>query len=71
MQLKITRLAPAGIWYAIDIGRGTRFAHASVLKRRLLDLGIGDSTIAAVFDMSPKETMTVNVPEKAAHKAAA
>jgi hypothetical protein len=34
----------------------------------LLDLGIGDSTIAAVLDISPNETITVKVVEKALAK---
>lgn len=66
MELKITRQTFDEQVYLIDSGRGGRFVKAPELKQRLLDLGIGDSTIAAVLDISPNETVRLTVAEKAA-----
>lgn len=67
MELKITRLASDERCYLIDSGAGTISAmEASGLKEWLLDVGIGDSAIAAVLDMSPNETMLFTVDKKAA-----
>jgi len=53
--------------YSIDTGNRTRPGiRASDLKQWLLNLGVGDSTIAAVLDMHTNETMTVKVAETAA-----
>jgi hypothetical protein len=66
MQVRITRLSPDDPSYAIDFGNGTRFVTVAELKRRLLDLGVGNSTIAAVLDFGPSQTMTIEVAGKAA-----
>jgi len=67
MELKITRLTPDERFYLIDSGEGSSLGmQASELKGWLLDLGIGDSTIAAVLDMSPNETMLFKVEKRAA-----
>ncbi|MFB3916208.1 MAG: hypothetical protein ACE14M_05735 [Terriglobales bacterium] len=65
-KLEITRLALDESLYSIDTGRGTRFLKAPELKRYLLDLGVGDSRIATVLDISPSENIAVEVPEEAA-----
>lgn len=66
MDLKITCLPFDERAYAIDSSSGTRYVKAPELKQWLLDLGVGDSTIAAVLDIAPNETITVKVAGKAA-----
>ena len=66
MELKITCMPFDDRSYSIDSGSGARFVKAPELKRWLLDLGVGDSTIATVLDISPNETITVTVADKAA-----
>jgi hypothetical protein len=68
MELKITRLQLGdACLYLADTGKGKRSGMPpSGLKALLLDLGVGNSTIAAVLKMSPDETMSVQVTDKAA-----
>jgi hypothetical protein len=66
MELTMTRLSGDEPCYTINIGQAKRFCNAAQLKQRLLDLGVGDSTIAAVLDLGPNEMMTVQVAEKVA-----
>ncbi len=66
MLLKITCLPFDERAYSVDTGSGTRFVRTPELKQWLLDLGVGDSTVAAVLDIAPNETMTVKTAEKAA-----
>ena len=66
MQLQITRLATDERRYSLDTGSGTRSGVRDFeLKRWLLDLGVGDSTIAAVLDIETTETMAVRVAKVA------
>ena len=67
MELTITRLASDESFYLIDSGEGSISGmQASGLKERLLELGIGDSEIAAVLDLSPNESIKLSVADKAA-----
>lgn len=67
MELKITRVASDERFYLIDFGESGHSAmEASGLKEWLIDAGMGDSTIAAVLDMSQNETMLFTVGNKAA-----
>lgn len=67
MQLKITRFPSDDRSYSVFTGNGTRYGVPDFeLKRWLLDLGVGDSTIAAILDIEPNETMMVKVGRKAA-----
>ena len=66
MELRITRLPFDERSYSVDAGTGSRYVKAADLKKWLFDLGIGDSTVAAVLDMSPSETMTVKAREEEA-----
>lgn len=62
MQFQITRLPTDSRTYSVVTADGTRSGLRDFeLKRWLLDLGVGDSTIAAVLDIDPNETMTVQV----------
>lgn len=66
MQLKITRLPSDDRTYSIVTGSGTRYGvQDSELKRWLLNLGVGDSTIAAVLDIEPNESTTLQVAKAA------
>lgn len=59
MELKITRLASDEPGYVIESAEGVALGmEASELKTWMLDIGMGDSTVAAVLDMSPNETMS-------------
>jgi hypothetical protein len=50
--------------YSVELCGGNRPGmSADELKCWLLDLGLGDSTIAVVLDISPGESITVDVPE--------
>jgi hypothetical protein len=68
MELNISRLTfDDARLYLIDSGKGDSSGmQAPGLKAWLLDLGVGDSTIASVLDMSPNESMCVKVTSKAA-----
>ena len=67
MELKITRFFPDDRMYSMASGKVTHsVVDAFALKQWLLDIGFGDSTIAAVLDMSPMETMFFEVANKAA-----
>ena len=67
MELQISRLMTDERVYLIDAGEnGRSVLDATTLKQWLLDIGFGDSTIAAVLDMSPMETMFFEVANKAA-----
>jgi hypothetical protein len=60
MNLKIIRLSSDERFYFIVYDWGSRSGmRASHLKTFLLDIGIEDSTIAAVLNMSPNETMSI------------
>jgi hypothetical protein len=66
MQLRITRLPSDDRTYSIATGSGTRYGVRDFeLKRWLLNLGVGDSTIAAVLDIEPNETTTLQVAKAA------
>jgi hypothetical protein len=67
MQLQITRLPTDERTYSIDTGSETRSVVRDFeLKEWLYELGIGDSTVAAVLDMEPNVTMVLQVADKAA-----
>ena len=67
MNLKITCLSSEERFYLIVSDLGSRLGvPASRLKAFLLDVGIENSTIAAVLDMSPNQTMSVKLVNKAA-----
>ncbi len=66
MLLKITCLPFDERAYSVDTGSGTRFIKAPELKQWLLDMGVGDSTVGAVLDIAPNETITIKIAEKAA-----
>lgn len=67
MELRITQVSSDYPVYQTRLGRrDTRYLRVDGLKKYLLDLGVGDSTIAAVLDMAPNESMTVSVAEEAA-----
>ncbi len=62
MQLKITRLPSDDRVYSVVTGSGKRYGVQDFeLKRWLLELGVGDSTIAAVLNTGPNETRTLQV----------
>lgn len=66
MKLNITRLALDDSLYSVDTGRGTRFLKAPELKHYLLDLDVGDSSIEAILDIAPSETVSLEVLKEAA-----
>lgn len=67
MDLKITRVEFDERFYLMDCGDGgISGMKPSGLKAWLVDVGMGDSTIATVLDMSPNETMAFNIDKKAA-----
>ena len=67
MDVKITRIPSDERFYLIDCGgSGHSAMEASGLKAWLMDVGMGDSTIAAVLDISPNETMLFTMGKKAA-----
>jgi hypothetical protein len=67
MELKITRLSPEDRVYSIATDNGSHYGMQDFeLKYWLLSMGAGDSTIAAVLDAEPHETMTVNLAREAA-----
>ena len=52
--------------YVVVTASGTRYGVRDFeLKRWLLYLGVDDSTIAAVLDIDPNETMAVQVAKAA------
>ena len=65
MKLKVTRFSHADArLYSVEFGGRTRPGMKDAeLKNWLLDLGVGDSTIAAVLDIAPSESITVYIPE--------
>ncbi len=64
MQLNITRLPCDDRAYSIVMGSGTcHGVHDFELQLLLLNLGVGDSTIAAVLDIEPNETTTLQVAD--------
>ncbi len=66
MQLKITRLPSHERSYSVITASGNRYGVRDFeLKRWLLELGIGDSTIAAVLDIEPNETRTIQAAKAA------
>jgi hypothetical protein len=67
MELKISRVPSDDRLYTIHSPSGTQFGvQPFELKRQLLDLGVGDSTIAAILDLGPDESTTIKVAERAA-----
>lgn len=68
MELSISRLAfDHAHLYLIGSAEGDwSGVHAPGLKAWLVNLGVGDSRVAAVLDMNPDETMSVKVANKAA-----
>jgi hypothetical protein len=68
MELKISHLTfDDARLYLVDSGKGDSSGmQAPGLKAWLLDLGVLDSTVDLVLDMSPNETMSVKVAGKAA-----
>jgi hypothetical protein len=67
VELKITRLSADDRVYSISSDTGSRYGMQDFeLKRWLIDLGAGDSTIAAVLDAEPHATMTINLSGRAA-----
>lgn len=67
MDIKIIRMASDERFYLIEFGgSGQSAMDASGLKTWLMDVGMGDSTIAAVLDLSPNETMLFTVVRRAA-----
>ncbi len=66
MQYHITRLPFDDRVYSVVTDKGTCYDFRDFeLKQRLLNLGVGDSTIAAVLDMEPNVTIAVHVPKAA------
>jgi hypothetical protein len=66
MQVDITRLPNHERMYVVVTASGTRYGVRDFeLKRWLLYLGVDDSTIAAVLDIDPNETMAVQVAKAA------
>jgi hypothetical protein len=66
MQLQITRLTSDDRSYSVITSSGNRYGiHDFELKQLLLNLGVGVSAIAAILDIDPNETMTVEVAEAA------
>jgi hypothetical protein len=67
MELIIRRAATGERLFSIQSGSRTQFGlQPFELKQQLLDLGIGDSTIATTLDLGPDESIIVKVAEKAA-----
>jgi hypothetical protein len=66
MQVQITRLPTDERTFSIDTGTET---HSGVrdfeLKDWLYELGVGDSTVAAVLDMERDVTMVLQVSKAA------
>ncbi len=66
MQLRIKRLPSDDRTYSIVTGRGTLYGvHDFELERWLLNLGVNESIVAAVLDIEPNRTTTLQA-EKAA-----
>jgi hypothetical protein len=66
MRFQITRLPSDDRVYSVVTENGTRYDfHDFELKQRLFNLGVGDSTVAAVLDAEPDATMTIQVGEAA------
>jgi len=66
MQFEITRLSTNERTYVVMTAMGTRYGvHDFELERWLRNLGVGDSTIAAVLDVDPNETIALQVAKAA------
>ncbi len=66
MKLEITRQATDDRRYSVNSGTGTRYGvEAPELKRWLLDLGVGASTINSVLEIEPAEKRVVQVVKAA------
>ncbi len=66
MQLQISRLPSDERTYSIDTGSETRSGVRDFeLKAWLYELGVADSTVAAVLDMEPNLTMVLQVAKAA------
>ncbi len=66
MRLEITRSPSDERTFSVETGGRTRPGVRDFeLKQWLLNVGVGDSTIAAVLDMEPDVTMVVQVREAA------
>jgi len=62
MQFTIRRLLSENASYSVHTSSGTPYGmRAPDLKRWLLKLGVGESTIAAVLDIQPTKTATLQV----------
>ncbi len=69
MNLKVTRFSRVDArLYSVEYGMGIcPGMTAAEVKNWLFDLGVGDSDIAAVLDMEPSESVTIDVPERKDH----
>jgi hypothetical protein len=66
MQLEMTRLPTDERTYVVLTAMGTRYGVRDFeLERWLLNLGVGKSTIAAVLDVDPNETIAIQVAKAA------
>jgi hypothetical protein len=67
MEITISRIASDKRLYSIQSDSSTRYGVPLFeIKEQLLDFGIGYSTIIAVSDLEPDESVTVRIAEKAA-----
>jgi hypothetical protein len=68
MKVKITRLPfdTAGLYLVDTGGSDGSGMEASGLKAWLLGLGVENSAVSAILNMSPNQTMSVQVADKAA-----
>ncbi len=64
MLLKITRSSFDELLYMVGAGSGTRALKADALRRWLQELGAGDSAIAAVLEIPPGESVSVELPDQ-------
>ncbi len=66
MRLTIRRLPSEKPSYSIDTGSGIRYGVQPIaLKRWLLKLGVGDSTIAKLLDIQSTKTATIEIAKAA------
>ncbi len=66
MKLEITRQPTDDRRFSVSSGSGTRYGvDAPRLKKWLLDLGVGASTINSVLEIEPAEKRTVQVVKAA------
>ena len=66
MQLEITRLPTDERSYVVMTAMGTRYGVRDFeLERWLRNLGVGESTIAAVLNVEPNEAIAIQVAKAA------